>query len=250
MNIRWTFLWVLWLVVPALVHAQAWEKPSPSEGLIINRSTENPLTAEEERSLESQLQAQNDSNGLQIVVLFVDHVEDDIAFTAAELGQAWGIGGSAKKDNGALLLIALKDRKMALEVGYGLEGTVTDLQAKRVIEEILVPTFKEGQRAQGLSLAAKRIVSLSSGEFSEEDAGPKKRQKTPSFVLILVLFAGLFFFGRGGGGTTYGHGGRSGGGFWIPGGGFGGGGFGGGGGSGFGGFGGGGFGGGGASGSW
>ena len=249
--------WLLVLCLTSLgLHAQPWEKPSPSEGLVVWRNTAPVFDAAEEARLEAVLQAINDSTSTQIAVLFVDGVSDDLNFVAAQTGEAWGIG-QAEADNGMLVLIALADRKMAIQVGRGLEATVTDLESHQLIENVLKPAFREQAYAQGLETMAIQVAQMLSGQFDAVD-NPRERQfPVVPIVIALVVIVALAKRGGGGFGGGGGHRGMwygpmggfpvGGGSFGSRGGGFGGGGFGGGG---FGGFGGGSFGGGGASGSW
>lgn len=173
--------------------------------------------------------------------------------------QSWRVG-QKKLDNGAVLFVFAKDRKMRLEVGYGLEGALPDAIAKRIIADTVTPEFQAGRPARGLDAGIDAMMAATRGEYT---APPRRAEGggggVPLIVIIIFMVVLLVFLsnvsrsGRVGGplsrGRTYGRGGTS----W--GGGFGGGGFGGGGGSGGGGGGGfsgggGSFGGGGASGSW
>ncbi|MEY4478212.1 MAG: hypothetical protein RL276_517 [Bacteroidota bacterium] len=245
-------LLALLLLLSAGLHAQPWEKPSPSEGLVVWRGVAPVLQADEEARLESVLTAINDSTSTQITVLFVDRVNDDLNFVAAQTGEAWGIG-QAETDNGMLVLIALDDRKMAIQVGRGLEPTITDLVSHQLIENTLKPAFREQAYAAGLEGLATEVAQRLSGQF-EAVASEKERRFPVGAVLVAVLAfivlarrsnsggwgggsgsRGMWFGPMGGFPSGGGFGGRSGGGF---------------GGGGFGGFGGGSFGGGGASGSW
>jgi uncharacterized protein len=228
------------------LQAQPWEKPSASEGLVVWRSATKVLSAGDEEALESVLSAINDSTSTQILVLFVDRVKDDLNFVAAQTGEAWGIG-QAETDNGMLVLIALEDRKMAIQVGRGLEPTITDLVSHQLIENTLKPAFRNQDYRGGVQALAQEVAQRLSGQF---DAAPVKERKLP-FVPVLIAVAVIFALssrggGRGPGGMMFGPMG----GMPLGGGGFGGRGGGGFGGGGFGGFGGGSFGGGGASGSW
>lgn len=228
---------------------------SPKEGLVVIRTANNPLSPEEESDLEFLLQSRLDSTGARLVVVLSDGIDDDINLFAAELGHRWGIG-SQDEDNGALLLVDLENRNLALQVGYGLEDELPDITCSQIIESEIVPRFKEGRVADGLRAGAEAVFAATQGQYRAQD--PARDEKLPGFLPILVVLVILAFAfrNRNGGGPTYGSGGRRGGGpFFFPmGGGFGGGGGGGGFGGGFGGgggaFGGGGFGGGGASGSW
>lgn len=237
---------LLLLILSLGLQAQPWEKPSASEGLVVWRSASKVLSAGDEESLEAVLGAINDSTSTQILVLFVDRVNDDLNFVAAQTGEAWGIG-QAETDNGMLVLIALEDRKMAIQVGRGLEPTITDLVSHQLIENTLKPAFRNQDYLGGVKSLAQEVAQRLSGQF---DAAPGKERKLP-VLPILIALAAIFALssrggGRGPGGMMFGPMG----GMPLGGGGFGGRGGGGFGGGGFGGFGGGSFGGGGASGSW
>jgi len=244
-------LLIAFLAVGFGLNAQPWEKPSPSEGLVVWRNTTPVLQADEEARLEAVLNAINDSTSTQIAVLFVDRVNDDLNFVAAQTGEAWGIGQAAA-DNGMLVLIALEDRKMAIQVGRGLEPTITDLVSHQLIENTLKPAFREQQYAAGIEAVATEVAQRLSGQF--EAVENDSERPFPDGAVIVAVLAFIVIARRSGG--NGGFGGR-GGGMWFgpmggfpSGGGFGGRGGGGFGGGGFGGFGGGSFGGGGASGSW
>lgn len=247
-------LFLLFFATAFALHAQPWEKPSASEGLVIWRNTPSVISSTEEARIESILQAINDSTSTQIAVLFVDRVNDDLNFAAAQTGEAWGIG-QAESDNGMLVLIALEDRKMAIQVGRGLEATVTDLESHLLIENVLKPAFRDQQYGRGIEDLATQVAQMLSGQF---DANDRQRERKFPVLPIVVAVVVIIALAKRGGGMGGGGGHRGmwygpmggfpmGGGYGGRSGGFGGGGFGGGG---FGGFGGGSFGGGGASGSW
>lgn len=179
---------------------------------------------------------------------------------AVHVVETWGLG-QKDRNNGVLLLIALKDRKARIEVGYGLEDRLTDALSRRILEDHLFPAFRKGDYAAGIQETCDGIIAATRGAYV---AAPRKRRATPSLALIVPLAILVIFIliGLQGGSGMTGRGRRRyyrSGPFWwgggLGGGGFGGGGFGGGGGGGgggFGGFSGGGglSGGGGASGSW
>lgn len=223
------------------------------------------LSSDATARLTRMLAALEQANGDQVVVVTVpDLGGDSIETYGYQLGRAWGIGDK-KKDNGVLLLIARKEHAMRIEVGYGLEGKLTDARSSMIIHRIIEPAFKKGQFDQGVLQGTAAIVKRLGGkppsqlvdqasqamqQHHQTDKRPSLGHTLMFFVLMVAIIA---LFGGGGGG---GRGGRRrrrrfGMPFFIPiGGGFGAGGFGGGlGGGGFSG-GGGGFGGGGASGGW
>ncbi|MEZ4810731.1 MAG: TPM domain-containing protein [Allomuricauda sp.] len=220
------------------------------------------LPASQSRALEQKLIRYSDSTSTQIVVAIIASTEgENINYLGAQWGQKWGIG-QADKDNGILILLARGDRRIAINTGYGVEGSLTDLMSKRIIESIIIPEFKNGDYYGGLDKGADAIFRVLNGEFKEErtfDKNPEFPKKI--FFLILIFIIIIIILSRKNRNNRGGRGGRrkgldiwdmiilsnmgrssnSSGGFGS--GGFGGGGFGGG-------FGGGGFGGGGASGGW
>ncbi len=226
---------------------------SKSDGLVVIRTANNPLSAGDEEALEELLQTRLDSTGARLVVVLSDGILDDINLYAAELGQRWGIG-SADEDNGALLLVDLENRQMALQVGYGLEDELPDITCSQIIQNEIIPGFKAGDVAGGLRAGAEAVFAATQGQYRAQDAVGKEDLPLYAPLLVVAVLMLLAYRNRNNQGPTYGSGGRMGGGpFFFPmgGGGFGGGSGGGGFSSGGGGaFGGGGFGGGGASGSW
>ena len=174
---------------------------------------------------------------------------------ATEIGLSWGVG---QKDKGNGVVILVKPKKgnergqVNISPGYGMEEYVTDATAKRIIENEMIPAFKDDDYYTGIDDAVNVIMGLCSGKFTQDDYA-NGGKPIPLWLILLVIIALILIFRSSNGNQNYSGGGNRT--IWIPmGGGFGGGGFGGGfgGGSsgGFGGFGGGGFGGGGASGSW
>ncbi|MAM86063.1 MAG: methanol dehydrogenase [unclassified Hahellaceae] len=191
----------------------------------------------------------------QLVVVTVPDLQGQaIEEYGYQLGRAWGIG-QADSSNGALLIVAKEERKIRIEVGYGLEGRLTDAQSKVIIDQIITPAFKRGRFAEGIENGVTAMIQVLGGNplATRAPQGPGSGEKpTPSIVagILFVMLTLTYLFGGGGrgGGRRRGMGGLLAGavlgsvlGGGRGGGGFGGGGFGGGGGS---------FGGGGASGGW
>ncbi|WP_277349417.1 TPM domain-containing protein [Pseudoflavitalea sp. G-6-1-2] len=222
------------------------------------------LSAGDKQDLEKLLVAYDDSTSNQIAVVLVKTLSDrPIEETALQLYRSWGIGNK-KTNNGVLILAAIDDRQIRIEVGYGLEGAIPDITANQIIRSDIGPNFRDGNYAQGLSAAAASLIKAAAGEYKAPKDYNKRKERSGGigtaaiiiFVVIVILIGG-FGGGSGGGGFMSRRGYRgvgptifwpSGGGGWSGGGG--GGGWSGGGGGGFGGFGGGSSGGGGASGSW
>ena len=223
--------------------AQAQPEFPPLSGRVVDRA--ELLDAPTEARLNQLLAAHEQASGEQLVVVTVANLQgvaiEDFGY---QLGRHWGIGQKGE-DNGALLLVARDERKLRIEVGYGLEGRLTDAQSSVIINQIITPAFKAGDYAKGISDGVAAILQVLGGEPVAASPQPKEEQaKAIPFFVMLLIVLGLIGGGRGGrrglllGGLLaagLGRGG-SGGGFGGGGGGFGGGG--------------GGFGGGGASGGW
>ena len=216
------------------------------------------LSPEQKQALENKLVAIDDASSNQIAVVILPTLDGNpIEEYATKLFRTWGIGNK-KTNNGILLLIAIQDKKIRIEVGYGLEGAIPDITANSIIDNDIKPAFRQQAYYEGIDKATDDIAKAAVGEYKE--ARPKKtRSKSKGsgglFLIILIIILAVLRNGRGGGGSNIGGGGFSDVatgmllGSLLGGGGRGGGGFGGGGG-GFGGFGGGSSGGGGASGGW
>ncbi|MCO6484824.1 MAG: TPM domain-containing protein [Saprospiraceae bacterium] len=226
--------------------------PRPDPPRLVN-DLAGMLAPEEVAALEAKLVAYDDSTGTQFVVLTVPDLGGwEISEFAYSVGDAWGVG-QEKLDNGLVIAISRDDRKVFLATGRGLEGALPDVLCHRIVDNIMVPAFKQGQFHEGIDRAVDAAILAIGGEFVREVQEPEV-PVVPLIiigVLILLIFIGavaVFRYGASHGGTIF-SGGWSGpvtgsGRGWGGGGGFGGGG------GGFGGFGGGSFGGGGAGGSW
>lgn len=220
------------------------------------------LSETQKQQLESKLVAFDDSTSTQIAIAIVKSVgEYDINDYTLQLGRKWGVGG-AKKNNGVMIVVALGDRKISMQTGYGVEGALPDITTKRIIDNEIKPYFKEGDYYGGLEAGTTAIIKYTKGEYKNDN--PKAAKKDPGtaagvLLIIIVIIIIIIRKGGGGGGSQI-MGGRGVGEalFWgallgngrSSGSGWGGGSSGGSSGGGFGGFGGGSFGGGGSSGSW
>jgi len=231
------------------------------------------LNSSQKNAIEQKLIKYADSTSTQIMVAIISSTnDDDISLVATNWGHKWGVGQD-DKDNGIVILLAKDDREIDISTGYGIEYRLTDIDAERIINRVIIPEFKRGDYYSGLDKGTDVMIHILSGEFEGEDFS--NSEEFPIGVIVFLLFVFVIFMiaisanrrGKGGGGNkgnrsgdmdlleaiifsnmgrgNYGKsssgGGLFGGG--SSGGSFGGGGFGGG-------FGGGGFGGGGASGGW
>ncbi|GAA4212003.1 hypothetical protein GCM10022289_42220 [Pedobacter jeongneungensis] len=224
----------------------------------------NVLSAGQKQALESKLVTFNDSSSTQIAIAILKSVGDyDINEYGVELGRKWGVGQNGK-NNGIMIVVAVGDRKISIQTGYGLEGVLPDIYTKRIIDNDIKPNFKAGNYYAGLDEATTSIIKYTRGEYKNDN--PKASQSNGGsgsiiiIIIIIIVIIIIMLKGGGGGSQVIGGRGASNALFWAMlfgsgGGGRGGnsgwgGGSSGGGGGGFGGFGGGSFGGGGSSGSW
>ncbi|MBS9721557.1 YgcG family protein [Tianweitania sp. BSSL-BM11] len=132
----------------------------------------------------------------QIVVATIASLDGEaIEPYANRLFRAWNLG-QAGENNGVLLLVAPNDRKMRIEVGYGLEGTLTDLHSKLIIENVLVPAFRAGDYGQGIQAATNDIIGVLSGNAAELEARYKRNapaQSGNNSGMGIDLFALIWF---------------------------------------------------------
>ncbi|QRE05111.1 TPM domain-containing protein [Flavobacterium psychrophilum] len=221
----------------------------------------NVLSADQKSQLEKKLIKYSDSTTTQIVVITIESLQgENVNQLATKWGQKWGIGGTAKDDNGVVILLAKEERKIAINPGYGLEDRLTAGIGGEIIRNIIIPEFKAGSYYNGLDKGSDAIFDVFKGKYKGTRKGDKDDGGgIPIVFLIIVFIIILILISKNNKGNGSGIGrtpslldaiilssmGRSSGGFGgSSGGGFsGGGGFGGG-------FGGGGFSGGGSSGSW
>jgi len=245
--------------------------PPKSNALVTDFT--NTVSPGDVQLLENKLVAFDDSTSTQIVVVIIKSVgEYDINDYGQKLGRAWGIGQKGK-NNGIVVLVALDDHKVSIQTGYGSEGALPDVTTQEIIQNDILPRFKQNDYYGGLNAATDDIMKAMKGEYKADKKAVKNDDDGQSWgggafalIFIVVIILIIIFRGRGGGGQIIGGRGSASPFWWFLGGallgrgsggwgGFsnGGGGFGGGGGDsggGFGGFGGGDFGGGGSSGSW
>ncbi len=164
----------------------------------------NTLTAAERSALEQKLAAFETRKGAQIAVLVVPTTQPEaIEQYSIRVVEAWKLGRE-KPDDGALLLIALQDRALRIEVGRGLEGALTDLVANRIIDETITPRFREGDFAGGISAGVDRMIGVVDGEPLPE---PEQHWDGPQGlggmlpILFMIVFVGSTvlraIFGRG-----------------------------------------------------
>jgi len=152
------------------------------------------LSAEQASALENKLAAFEAEKGSQIAVLILPTTQpEDIAQFGIRVADAWKVGRE-HIDDGVILIVAKDDRKLRLEVGYGLEGAIPDAIAKRVISEIITPYFKTGDFAGGIDAGVTQLMKLITGESLPAPAQqPTAPPSEGAFMFIVVggLIAGF-----------------------------------------------------------
>lgn len=153
------------------------------------------LSPEQKSQLEAKLTSFEQQKGSQIAVLIVPTTQpEDIAQFSIRVVDAWKLG-RAKQDDGILILVAKNDHKMRIEVGYGLEGAIPDLTAKRIISEIMSPSFKQGDFYGGINNAVDKLIGLVNGEQLPAPGSPKASGKSFEDMLPVLLIGGLMLGG-------------------------------------------------------
>ena len=147
--------------------------------------------------IETKLTALEDKSGIQLVVATVPSLQgSDIETFSVDLARAWKLG-EAKKNNGLLLLVAPNERKVRIEVGYGLEGTMTDALSSVIIQSAIVPKFRSGDYAGGIVAGVDAIIDALTVDSSEWQKKAKVRvERQPDLIdqlLPFIIFA-LFCF--------------------------------------------------------
>jgi len=171
--------------------------------------------------LEQQLKIHEDSTSNQIAILIIESLNDvpieDYTFRVAE---HWDLGQS-DTDNGVLLFIAVKDRKVRIEVGEGLEGVLPDAITAQIIRNEIAPNFRQGNYAGGISAAVAAMIQAIGGEYAaEEGTASTRKGRGGSLWGTLLILAIIIFISRigGGGKGNYRRGGWSSGAGWYGGG--------------------------------
>lgn len=198
----WLLLPVLWLAC-AFAQAQPLAPIPALDTPVID--TTGTLDAATRQNLEAQARALQQRKGSQLQVLVVPTTEpEDIAQYAVRAFEQWKIGRKGV-DDGVLLVVAKQDRRVRIEVGYGLEGAIPDATASRVIQEYLVPHFRSGDYAGGISEASAALTKLIDGEplpapmadnRGEENGGGGESLLVALFVAFIVAQVVRAIFGR------------------------------------------------------
>ncbi|PUE60672.1 hypothetical protein B9Z44_02460 [Limnohabitans curvus] len=179
------------LIVPCISNAQV--AVPPLVGHVTDQT--GTLTTEQKSTLEQLLTAFEARNGSQLAVLIIPTTQPEgIEQYALRVAEQWKLGRQ-KVDDGVVLVVAKDDRTLRIEVGYGLEGALSDIVSKRIITEFIVPRFKQGDFYGGLQSGVEQIIGVVDGEplpppqKQSRSSDPNIRQFLP-FLFILSLSLG------------------------------------------------------------
>lgn len=197
-----TFLSVLLLslfLIPSVLQAQN----LPSEPVGHVNDFADMLSRSQRQQLEQKLRNYRDTTTTVIAIATLESLNGiSIEETATTLFNKWGMW-QENKDNGVLILVAKQERKMRIEVGYGLEGAIPDVMAGRIIREILNPAFKRGDFYGGFDRATSALIQLASGEFTgqlTQKRSSKDGGMADFIIFVLFIIFVIYSSSRRGGG--------------------------------------------------
>ena len=181
----------------ALVAVLAWAAPilaqtrEPTFPALTGRVVDNArlLTPEDRSAIEADLAALEERSTDQLVVVTLPSLQGyEIEDYGYRLGRRWGIG-QAGKDNGVLLIVTPNERRVRIEVGRGLEPIVTDLMSRIIIENAIIPRFRQGNFSAGVRAGVRDLTStmLGDGEAVKQRAKGLSRKDGPNWMAILLI---------------------------------------------------------------
>ncbi|NJK85390.1 MAG: TPM domain-containing protein [Bacteroidales bacterium] len=170
--------------------------PKPVDPPRMVNDFENFLNEDDLMQLEQKLVQFNNETSTQIALVILNDLQGyDINQFATELAHEWGIGQEGK-DNGIVILLSPENRKISIQIGYGLEGVVPDAIAKRIIENEVLPEFRNGNYIAGLNNGINTLISLTRGEFTAEEYDKKTGGGALAGIIIvffIIIVLGSIF---------------------------------------------------------
>ncbi len=165
------------------------------------------IDAETRQQLETRLEQLEKDTGAQVAILILPSLEGEVLEDfALKVAETWQLGRK-DVDDGVLILVAEAERKIRIEVGYGLEGAIPDVTAKRIIDGLMTPRFREGDFSGGISAAVDALDKLIRGEAVDLPEPGSGTQDVPLaaqimgmgiFTIVVGLFSFIALFGKGG----------------------------------------------------
>ncbi|GHM99992.1 hypothetical protein WSM22_14820 [Cytophagales bacterium WSM2-2] len=175
----------------------------PEHGRVLVHDEANVLSASTKAQLEAVLRAEYDSTSNQIAILIIPSLEgDDIDSYGIRVAEAWKPGMKGK-DNGVILIVAIQERKVRIEVGEGLEGVLTDAMSSRINRNEIAPRFRQGDYDGGVKAGVVAIIQTIKGQYVNNDPPQRKKRGNRSpwmTIIIIVIVLVVMSRKRGGGG--------------------------------------------------
>lgn len=192
---------ILTLFIFTSVHAKENSIPK-MEGAVTD--TANILTATTKEKMSSYLNNVNEKTGIQVALLTVKSLNgEEIESFSMRVAENWKLGQKGK-DNGVLMLLALNEHKVRIEVGYGLEGVLTDAYCGLIIRQVMIPYFRQDAYAKGLEQGLRAVVQKAAGQDIQENedslnpliTGTEEKDGLPLPVFaFLVIYFLIFIMG-------------------------------------------------------
>ncbi|MDR4495137.1 MAG: YgcG family protein [Nitrospirales bacterium] len=190
----------MWLVILFLpLTAQGLDIP-PLTGRVVDLA--QILSPADRSNLNKSLAAHESETSNQVAVLILPSLEGEpLEEISHRIASAWNLGQKGT-DNGILLLVAIQERKIRIEVGYGLEGTLTDAKSAQIIRHEMVPRFRQGEYPRGISAGVQAILGTIEGTYSNTaSSGPSEPQDPGvweifGLAVLLGTLVGLFLGSR------------------------------------------------------
>lgn len=208
---HWPYLIAFWLALALPLVAAEVIPPTP-KAYFNDYAGITSIAAQQKLNAELVQFERDTSNQLVVVIYPTMQSNSSIEDYTVRVAQKWGVGQKGKS-NGAVLFVFSQDRKIYLQVGYGLEGALPDALARRIIANEIVPSFKTGQYAAGLQKGIHAIMAATKGEYMGTGRTVRENQdieksKTVAILTIFVFIILIFIAARIQGGTTFASSGR------------------------------------------
>ncbi len=166
--------------------------PKPTDIPVVDQT--GTLTAEQKTALAEKIASEQKATGNQVAVLMISSLENDaLENYSLNVAREWGVGQN-DRNSGVLLLVAKEDRKLRIEVGYGLEGALPDIRASRIIRDRIRPMFQQGDYYGGINSGVDGIIAAIHGEADPALSENTSQNGAGSFPWEFILFFGLIGF--------------------------------------------------------
>lgn len=194
------FLFLYVLINPSQIYSQnnksLTDNPTQFRQYVVDET--GTLTQQQVNDLNNKLKAEDKATTNQIIVYMIPSLKDgsleDLSIRLAEKNKI----GKKDRNNGVLLLVVKDDRKIRIEVGYGLEGVLTDAMSSQIIRKEITPSFKSGNYYEGINKGVDAIINTIKGEYTaDKESKESGDNSTCCFgipIFIIIIFGMIFFF--------------------------------------------------------